>query len=198
MLTDQELVRLVIEGERAAADELVVRFGRFVYSILQRNLGLGPDTADDLFQSVFVHLFDDDCRRMRLWRGQGDFAAYLGPIVRNLALGHLRGGPAREDPDGMDFDRLIGAKLTPEEETAVFEQYELLQAAVEQLRPRDRDLYRLRYEEHRTYREIAEALGMTVNHVGVALLRLEECLEREISPKAGAKVRSHARRASRD
>ena len=198
MPTDQELVRLVIDGERAAADEFVVRFSRYVYSILHRNLGVDPDTADDLFQAVFVHLFEDDCRRMRLWRGEGDFAVYLGPIVRNLALGHLRGRQAREDPDGLDFDSLVGSEPTPEEEAAILEHYELLQAAVRQLRPRDRELYRLRYEEQRSYRDIAETLGMTVNHVGVALLRLEVRLERGISPETGVKVRSDGPRASTD
>ena len=124
MLTDRELLRRVIDGEKTACDAFVVRFSRFVYAILHRNLRLGPDLADDLFQSVFVHLWDDDCRRMRQWRGEGDFADYLGPIVRHLALGYLRSPRHKkeESADGLDLDGLIGPEPTPEEEARVQEQ----------------------------------------------------------------------------
>ena len=41
---------------------------------------------------------------------------------------------------------------------------------------RERELIHRRYYREESYREIAEALGITVNHVGVALLRAESRL----------------------
>jgi DNA-directed RNA polymerase specialized sigma24 family protein len=45
------------------------------------------------------------------------------------------------------------------------------------LSERDRDLIHRRYYLEESYRDIAEALGLTVNHVGVALFRAESRLK---------------------
>jgi RNA polymerase sigma factor (sigma-70 family) len=53
----------------------------------------------------------------------------------------------------------------------------VLKAAMGKLSERDRDLIHRRYYQEESYREIAEALGLTVNHVGVALFRAESRLK---------------------
>jgi RNA polymerase sigma factor (sigma-70 family) len=52
-----------------------------------------------------------------------------------------------------------------------------VKAALAMLSDRDRDLIHRRYYLEASYREIAEALGITVNHVGVALFRAESRLK---------------------
>jgi len=52
----------------------------------------------------------------------------------------------------------------------------VLNAAMGKLSERDRDLIHRRYYQEESYREIADALGLTVNHVGVALFRAESRL----------------------
>jgi RNA polymerase sigma factor (sigma-70 family) len=52
-----------------------------------------------------------------------------------------------------------------------------LKAALQKLSDRDRDLIHRRYYLEESYREIGIALGMTVNHVGVALFRAESRLK---------------------
>jgi len=52
-----------------------------------------------------------------------------------------------------------------------------LKAAIGKLSERDRDLIHRRYYLEESYREIANALGITVNHVGVALFRAESRLK---------------------
>jgi RNA polymerase sigma factor (sigma-70 family) len=53
----------------------------------------------------------------------------------------------------------------------------VLKAAMKKLSERDRDLIHRRYYLEESYREIAESLGITVNHVGVALFRAESRLK---------------------
>ena len=53
----------------------------------------------------------------------------------------------------------------------------VLKAAMGKLSERDRDLIHRRYYQEESYREIADALGLTVNHVGVALFRAESRLK---------------------
>lgn len=201
---DRVLVRALIEGSPGAAEGFIDRFARFVYAIFARQLRLDPATADDLFQTLFLRLMEDDWRRLRNWRGDGDLADYLAPIARNLALDHLRRtgrdpAPAGEG-DEDDFERLTGEEPTPEELAAMQEERRALEGWVERLPERDRQLYRLRFVEERKHREIAEELGLSVSHVGVALLRLERKLvarARETS-LGRVKVRSEAPRTSPD
>ena len=65
---------------------------------------------------------------------------------------------------------------SPEELAMVEDQRRAVERAVEQLRSRDRELYRRRFEQEQSYKVIAEAMGVTVNNVGVALKRLEKRL----------------------
>jgi RNA polymerase sigma-70 factor (ECF subfamily) len=200
--TDRELVRAVTEGDRRAAEIFVVRFTRYVHSILHRDFELSKEIAEDLYQEVFVRLWDDNYRRLRNWRGEGDFAGYLGPIVRNLALEHFRRAgrdplPDRDSPEAREDP--MDLEPTPEEQAAVDERRRAIERAVEGLDERKRELYRRRFVEGQKHREIAEAMGMKVRHVGVKLLRLERELARlvgernkntKLSGKEPAAVRS--------
>ena len=210
VMTDRDLIRAVLDGVPEAGDELVVRFTRFVYAILVRSFRFKSEVADDLYQEVFLRLMQDDYRRLALWRGDGDFADYLAPIVRNVARSHLRGSerdPVRIGNHGEDFDERVGFEPGPEEQAVVVEQRRLVERAVEQLGPRERELYRLRFVDDRKHKEIAAALDLTVSHVGVSLLRLERRLALAVgkmaekgahSRQGNAGVRSGGSGASRE
>jgi len=175
------LIAAVLAGEGEAAREFVARFSRFVYAILARDFRLRPDVVDDLFQDVFVRLYEGGYRRLRLWRGDGDFARYLGPIVRHIALDHVQTAAAASNhEDDTALTELVAAEPDPEELAALRQRRDIVERAVETLSSRDKELYRLRYVEARKHREIARILDMTVSHVGVALLRLERRLERRV------------------
>jgi RNA polymerase sigma factor (sigma-70 family) len=185
--TDRELIGAVIDGDPQAGDAFVTRFTRFVRSILLREFRLRPGEADDLFQTVFERLWEEGCRRLRLWHGDGDFAPYLAPIVRNTALDYFR--RAGRDPlrdcgrDEEAFELLVGSEPSPEEQAGVEERRGMVEQALATLGSRDRELYRLRYVEERKYREIGEILGMNTNSVSQALWRLERRLERLVDDR---------------
>lgn len=66
-----EIIQDCLSGSQAAWDQLVERFGRLVYSI-PRRYGLSAADADDVFQSVFAHLFRNlgtlrDAARLSSW-----------------------------------------------------------------------------------------------------------------------------------
>ena len=68
MLSDRELVAHVVAGDAEAQALFVDRFSRFIWALLVRHLRVGPSASEELFQDVFVHLWADDCRRLRNWR----------------------------------------------------------------------------------------------------------------------------------
>jgi RNA polymerase sigma-70 factor (ECF subfamily) len=199
MQSDRALIDAVIGGVPGAADEFVLRFSRYVYAILLRGVGLPEENADELFQDLFVHLWEDGFRRLRLWQGQDNFAAYLAPIVKNLAVSHVRKlgrQPVIDPVDGEPFEELARREPTPEELAAVEEQRRHVEQAVSELGERERRIYRLRFVEQKKHREIAEELSMTVSAVGVALARLERKLNRKVPETLENKRISRTERAT--
>ena len=177
--TDGELVQFVLDGDPRAARYLVDRFTPLVFGILVREFRLNRSDAEDLYQESFLRLFEDDWRRLRMWRGDGGLAGYLVPIVRNLALEHLRRQnrePAAGGAELADFDRVFEDEPTVEEQAALEEKRRILRECVETLPGPQRELYRLRYEQGLKHREVAEALDMTTNAASVALFRLDRRL----------------------
>ena len=62
---------------------------------------------------------------------------------------------------------------------------EIVKRGLGNLSVRDRELIHRRYYRDESYREIAEALGITVNHVGVALMRAETRLKLALQKHRG-------------
>ncbi len=185
--SDGELVQFVLDGDPQAAAYLVDRFTPLVFGILVRDFRLTPDAAEDLYQEWFLRLFEDDWRRLRMWRGDGGLAGYLVPIVRNLALEHLRRQsrePAAGGDGAAEFDWIFDDEPGVEEQAALEEERQILRECVETLPGPQRELYRLRYERGLKHREVAEALEMTTNAASVALCRLDRRLRDCCSSKA--------------
>jgi RNA polymerase sigma factor (sigma-70 family) len=198
MDTDQELIAQVVEGDRGAKDRFVERYAGTVWSVIQRSVGggSGEDVAGEIFSDVFLKLFGDNCRRLRGWRGDGSFRAYLAAITRNCGRDHFRkpgsvpkgytrvsvgiqdhpeagdGDAPDVDPTSEDLgplDWLLQSERQVQVGSAVL-------AALDQLSSRDRELVERKHLSEESYKEMAEATGLSVNQVGVYLHRAEKRL----------------------
>lgn len=184
--TDSALIARILRGERRAHDAFVQRYERLIYRILYR-MGFSGEEVEDLRQQVFVHLWEHDCRRLRQWRGGGKFSSYLGIVVTRLAWDTRRSRPAIPTPsimweaeEGGGICAPPDAAWDPEAAALRGERAAAVQGALDRLSRRDRELIRRRHGHEQSYREIAAALEITVNHVGVALARAEERLRRTL------------------
>ena len=196
---DRRLIAGVLASDPSAQRRFVGRYDRFIHAILYRHLpGAERQEREDLGQQVYVLLWDNHCRRLRQWQGAGGtpFSAYLGTIVRHLIADHLRtkarslarrmvfapplqqDAPLSCDTEEMPESRQGGATNDPQAALERKERLSALAAALNELSERDGYLIRQKHLQEKTYREIAESLGMTVNHVGVALSRAEKRLRR--------------------
>jgi len=151
---DRELVTRILRGDRRAQGQFVLRFERLIHRALHA-LYLSEQEREDLFQQVFLHLWEQDCRRLKQWqgRGGGKFSSYLRVIVRRLvydaqrhradpflSIQELEAGEATAPPDGL-IDRAPG----PEEILMSAEQKRAIQAVILSLSPRDAELIRRRH-----------------------------------------------------
>jgi RNA polymerase sigma-70 factor (ECF subfamily) len=164
---DRELVRLAREGNEAAFKILVERYLQSVYTFCLRYTGSQAD-AEDAAQETFL----------KAWRNLGRFntdkslKTWLFAIAKNSATDLLRKRRSvnfsqfdSADDSNVLIDTLADSEPLPEE---VFHRKSLasdVRTALEQLKPRDRMLLSLRYDEELSFEDIARMLKMSPNTV---------------------------------
>jgi RNA polymerase sigma factor (sigma-70 family) len=170
---ETRLVAQLLSGDSRALEQFVAAYRRFITSILSRQPNLCAGDVEELYQRFLLHIWEDDYRRLRPWSGTRSLRAYLGAVARNLARDYRR--ERRRLSECAEY-RDMGVLPVPEchRESA---RVAALKSALVKLSDRDRDLIYRRYFLDETYREIAQGLGMTVNHVGVTLFRAETRLK---------------------
>lgn len=185
----REVARLlespVGSAREAAWQDLVDRHSRLILSTV-RAVSTGYDEAMNQYAFVLEGLSRDDYQRLRTYArgGAGRFEAWLVVVTRRLCIDYQRsryGRVKRKDrpPDPQDEQRSRERKrlldLVTEEldiartadRTAVDPETDLrrrqlevaLQEAIISLDGRDRLLLRFRFEDGRSAREIADAMG---------------------------------------
>ena len=170
---EMHLVSRMLSGDSCALDQFVQTYRRFITSILSRQPNLYPQDVEEVYSRFLLHIWEDGYRRLRPWSGTRSLRSYLGAIARNLARDYRR-ERFRICESAAD----CGAAAVPVCEAKWEVQgSDAVSAALGKLCDRDRDLIHRRYYLEESYREIAESLGITVNHVGVALFRAESRLK---------------------
>jgi RNA polymerase sigma factor (sigma-70 family) len=175
MLDDRQLLeRYVKEGSQEAFSELVGRHLNFVYSAALRQVR-ASQLAEDVAQTVFINL----ARKAGSLADQVVLAGWLHRDTRFTALDMLRAERRRQAREqeavAMNTD---AADANPD-----WEQLRpLLDEALDEMNPADRDALLLRFFEQRSLREIGSALGSGEDaarkRVTRALDKLRELLAR--------------------
>lgn len=126
----------------------------------------------DLYQEMLLQAW----RSLPTFRGDSSPGTWLYRVALNTALDHERREErrrtARLDDEHPLHDRGFGR---PDQHLEERERLEKLERAIERLDETDRALV-LMYLEEKSYREMADVLGITENYVGVKLHRIRERL----------------------
>lgn len=169
-LSDEELLLLTknygnTPAGREAFDCFVSRHRQFAVN-LARGYVRDPSTAEDMAQDGFVRLYEG----LATYSPKGSARGLLLKIVRNTCLNHL-GRNKRHARASERLRREQRPDVTPSQvEHAIgVEESRRLHAALDTLSGKQRESVRLRYFDNSSYAEIANSLGVTVNHVGVLL-----------------------------
>ena len=146
--------------------EVVRQHGPLVWQTAYRILRHDADTAD-CFQNTFLAALELSRREtVRHW------PALLKRLATRQALNHLRRRrweAHRARPLAADGGAAAGA--TPEQGARAAELADRLLLALADLEPRQAEVFWLGCLDGWSYQEIADELGITVNHVGVLLSR---------------------------
>jgi RNA polymerase sigma-70 factor (ECF subfamily) len=195
---DAAVVQQALTGHEAAAREIVRRFERPVFNLIDR-LVLDRSTAEDLCQDTFAKVF----RALHTFDTRLRFSAWILRIANNTAIDYLRRRrPTLVPLDTVGEDELPLAEriadpraLTPEQIVHRRDLAAALDAALDRIRPEYRRVLVLRYQEELDYAEIAAITELPVGTVKTFLHRGRQALARELGTSAGrhAETGAHSR-----
>jgi RNA polymerase sigma-70 factor (ECF subfamily) len=174
---DQEWVRRVRVGDAAAFEAMFRAYkndiGAFVESCVRSRAG-----AEEVVQDLFLRIW----AQRELWEVPGPLRTYLFRAARNRAVSYLR----HERVEVAFRDRTAGGGAEPmyvpsTDEVAVARVLrDDIEAAVDALPERCREVFRLARYHHLTYAEVAVVLELSVKtvevHMGRALVALRKRL----------------------
>ena len=177
--TDAECIAKVRGGDRAAYDELVLRYQDRLFNTLSRLTG-SADDAMDIAQDAFVKAYT----KLDTFAGKSAFYTWLYRIAFNLAMSHGRRRRPLTVLDATDTTRKIDPPTTEASPSAGLEQcerVEAVQAAISELADDHRQVVVLRELEGCDYEQIAEILEIPLGTVRSRLFRARAQLKEKLA-----------------
>ncbi len=172
---DLGLTQRIARGDEEAFNELVARFKKNVFSIIYRYLGSCPD-AEDLAQDVFIKIW----RHAGGFKGKSSLSTWIYRIVANHCLNYRK---KRKQNLASELDEQIPAPGScHEKEYLKSRTAKILLDALDGLPPRQRMALILSRFEERSYKEIAEILGISLSSVEGLISRARENLKEKLRP----------------
>ncbi len=168
--SDQELWDRILEGQQVAWRELVTRYSGLVYNVATY-FGLSYADAADCFQQTWLLLY----RNRKKINDVGRLSSWLVTTAKRESL-RMKSNAGRH-VDGDWLNNAIDPNPDPEQELEILERQHKLEYALSLLDPISRRILEEFFfaDEHRSYRDIAQALGYSENTLGAKRRR---CLKK--------------------
>lgn len=164
-MTDDMLVKLYLEGNNMAFDTLLERYQdklyRYIFFLVRSR-----EVTEDLFQETFVKAI------VNLQQGRylpdGKFAAWITRIAHNLVIDLFRQERNENliSNDESEIDLLNNAKFSEGTiETKIVNRRILKDVGrlVDELPEAQREVVRMRFFENKSFKDIAEITGVSIN-----------------------------------
>tara|TARA_X000000368_G_C22879808_1_gene644758 strand:+ start:161 stop:763 length:603 start_codon:yes stop_codon:yes gene_type:complete len=181
--------RALDSGDPKAYNDLMKLYRDPIYFMLYEKVG-NQELAKDLTIEALGKAF----KKLHLYTPEYAFSTWLYTVARNNCIDYLRKHKLPTisiekmmlDEDGKrnTFD-LISKELNPEEKMEKKQRIAILRQIVDKLRPKYRDLVKLRYFKELSYEEIAETLQVPLGTVKAQLHRSREQLFKIMSGAKG-------------
>jgi RNA polymerase sigma-70 factor, ECF subfamily len=184
-LSDEEVVRRVIDGEPALFEILMRRYNRRLFRVT-RAIVANDLEAEDIIQDAYVRAFE----HLHQFEGRARFSTWLTKIALYEAYARVRRIDYQKvdsisvlEGQGMD----VKAKgRDPEQHTYDGELKTVLEKAFDALTDDYRSVFMFREIEGLSTAETAECLEISEENVKTRLFRARAALQREIYARVGA------------
>jgi len=176
---DIKFVEAAMRGDQQAFAELMDRYRDTIFYMLLRMVKNKSD-ADDLTIEAFGKAF----KNIHQYTPNFAFSTWLFKIASNNCIDFLRKKKtntisieSQSDDSSKDTQMSIAANvLDPEEDLIKQQEAKLMRNIVEKLKPRYRELVRLRYFNEYSYEEISAEMNIPIGTVKAQLFRARELL----------------------
>lgn len=160
LIDEHTLLLRLIEGDENAFCELYAAYKNRLIYFAMRFLK-SREYAEDVFQDAFVVVW----QTRRFINPDTSFSSYLYTIVRNRILNQLRDLANQDKLREQIFSQAVDYTNETKDEILVNDLRQFITRALQQLTPRQREIFEMSREQQMSHREIAESLGISVNTV---------------------------------
>jgi RNA polymerase sigma-70 factor (ECF subfamily) len=187
-VSDERLVRLALDGDRQAFEQLVRRHQTGLVNHLFRQTGQ-RELAFDLAQEVFLKVYTALPRFNPKYR----FTTWVYRIATNRAIDLMRRKTVpvcsldETDRDGPRHSTLADDAPAPDEVLVCTELQERLERAIDDLPDEYRRLLLLRNRQHYRYDEIAWITDLPIGTVKNRIFRAREILRKTLNDSLDCK-----------
>lgn len=180
ILTDERsLVLRLTEGDEDAFCELYAAYKNRLIYFAMRFLK-SREYAEDIFQDVFTVIWQS----RRFINPDASFSSYLYTIVRNRILNQLRELTTQENFREHILSQAVNYTNETHDEILANDLRRFISGALQQLTPRQREIFTMSREQQMSHREIAEALGISIftvqESISLSLRTLRLYLEKNL------------------
>jgi len=165
-LSDNSLMIKVRDGDLDKLGLLFERYKKPLYGFFY-GLTRERDLSEDLVQNTFLRIL----KYRHLFRGEGDFRAWLFHIARNVRHDHHRKDKTKNQDDVENWKDRLGNHDNRSEQWVRADEHEMLSLALARLPEDKREILLLSKFQENKYEVIGQILGCTESAVKVKVFR---------------------------
>ncbi|MCD7941905.1 MAG: RNA polymerase sigma-70 factor [Bacteroides intestinalis] len=157
---ERSLILRLIEGDEDAFCELYATYKNRLIYFAMRFLK-SREYAEDVFQDAFTVVWQS----RRFINPDASFSPYLYTIMRNRILNQLRNAANEEKLKESILSQALDYTEDTKREVMLNDLKSLISHALQQLTPRQREIFEMSREAQLSHKEIADKLGISINTV---------------------------------
>jgi len=172
-LTDEKIIRDVIDGKDGAFVQLVERYRRKVFALAAR-FARDRDDLEDICQDIFIKIFEN----LDKFRNDAPFEHWLSRIAVRTCYDALRKRRKEKGNVPLDDIQYQLADRSGEEYLAAEQARSIIEKGMTELKPAERLVITLLELEEKPVREVAQLTGWSETNVKVRAFRARQKLKR--------------------
>lgn len=174
-MTDEEIVKQVLNGNIHIFSEIVDKYKDYVFSLIYR-FTYNCSEAEDISQEIFINIY----KNLNKFHGGSKLSTWIYRISYNLCIDWYRKN--KNKPPGISFDDItepVDCNLSPEEKFLEHTKAVELHKSIMKLDKKYIDVLILFYYQELSYEEISAILDLPVKTVETQLYRGRNKLKKD-------------------
>lgn len=173
---DAKMIKKVAEGDEVAFEQMVKKYEHRVLNTIYRYIGKS-DEAEDIAQEVFIKVWS----HAKSFKGKSKFSTWLYRIVVNQCLNYR----CKHKERLTSLDEIMEQGKTPESLKVEIEferqrKSKIVRRAINELPKRQRIALVLSKFEGKSYKEIAQIMGISLSSVESLIFRARGALKKKL------------------